>query len=89
MDNDKFKELSEFAVRNWVEDHLDKSEPIPKFKVYTVWSTKVLQNNKAMIATSLPDGRYFEATSNGDKLEMYLDVYTKIDNQCVALNKED
>ena len=89
MDNDKFKELSEFAVRNWVEDHLDKSEPIPKFKVYTVWSTKVLQNNKAMIATSLPDGRYLEATSNGDKLEMYLDVYTKIDNQCIALNKED
>lgn len=89
MDNDKFKELSEFSVRNWVEDHLDKSEPIPDFKVYTVWSTKVLQNNKAMIATSLADGRYFEVTSNGDKLEMYLDVYTKIDNQCIALQKED
>lgn len=31
-------------VRNYIEEHLDKSDPAPKFEVFTVWKAKILQN---------------------------------------------
>lgn len=50
-------------------------------KVYVVWQAKVLQNNKALLGVNFDgDGMYFEATYNGDKKEMYLDVYKKQTN---------
>lgn len=51
--------------------------------VYVVWLCKVLQNNKALLSTTLPDGMYYEITHNGDKDEMYVDAYRKVDN-CVV-----
>lgn len=48
--------------------------------VYIVWFSKTLQNFKALVSTTLPDGRYFEVTYNGDKGELYLDVYEKKEN---------
>lgn len=52
--------------------------------LYVVWLTKVLQNNKALISTNISgDGLYFEVTYNGDKKELYLDVYKKRENICI------
>lgn len=48
--------------------------------VYVVWSCKTLQNNKALLSTTLYDGMYFECTYNGDKKELYLDAYKKWKN---------
>lgn len=31
-------------VKDYVERHLDKSDPKPEFEVYTVWKSKALQN---------------------------------------------
>lgn len=54
-------------------------------ELYVVWLVKVLQNNKALLSTSRSgDGLYFEVTNNGDKNEMYLDVYKKQENICVS-----
>lgn len=47
---------------------------------FIVWSCKTLQNNKALVASNLRDGLYFELTYNGDKDEIYLDVYKKREN---------
>lgn len=55
--------------------------------VYVVWSVKVLQNWKALISTTLPDGMYYELTYNGDKDEIYLDAYKKFDN--VKISNEE
>ena len=33
-------------VKNYVLNHLDKSDEIPVFDVYTVWKCKILQNWK-------------------------------------------
>ena len=30
------------------------------------------------------DGLYYECTYNGDKNELYVDVYTKIENVCIS-----
>lgn len=67
-------------VRDYVEKHLDKSDPKPKFEVYTVWKSKVLQNWKYLLSTTLFDGMYYELTFNGDKNEWYLDAYKKFEN---------
>lgn len=56
-------------------------------QIYVVWLTKVLQNNKAMLSTSVDgDGLYFEVTFNGDKNEFYVDTYGKLDNKAIANN---
>lgn len=49
--------------------------------VYIVWFCKTLQNWKALVSTTLPDGMYYEVTYNGDKKEIYLDAYKKFENQ--------
>ena len=45
--------------------------------VYVVWSCKTLQNSKALLSTTVPDGMYYELTYNGDKHELYFDAYKK------------
>jgi hypothetical protein len=50
--------------------------------VNIVWSVKCLQNRKAIMSvTRLPLGVLFEFTYNGDKNEVYMDVYQKLDNK--------
>lgn len=70
-------------VRDYINKHLDKSDPTPEFDVYTVWKAKILQNWKYLISSSLYDGMYYELTYNGDKQEWYLDAYKKFENRCI------
>ena len=88
MTDVKFFEFSKNAVRNYVINHLDKSDTVPNFDVYIVWYCKTLQNWKALLSTTLSDGMYYEFTLNGDKDEAYLDAYKKWDNNCIKLPKE-
>lgn len=51
--------------------------------VYVVWTCKTLQNYKALLSTTIAgDGVYAEYTYNGDKQELYEDVYLKVTNNC-------
>lgn len=70
-------------VRDYISGHLDKSDPVPAFEVFTVWKCKVLQNWKFLLSSTLPDGMYYELTYNGDKHEWYLDAYKKFENRCI------
>lgn len=70
-------------VRNYILEHLDKSDPTPEFEVYTVWKSKVLQNWKYLLSSTLNDGMYYELTYNGDKEEWYLDAYKKFENRVI------
>jgi len=71
-------------VRDYIEEHLDKSDQKPEFEVYTVWKCKALQNWKYLLSSSLPDGMYYELTYNGDKKEWYLDAYKKFENVVIT-----
>lgn len=69
-------------VLNYVLKHVDVTDDvnITIDDIYVVWSVKALQNWKALISTTLPDGMYYELTYNGDKNELYLDAYKKFEN---------
>lgn len=75
MDNTAIKIVTDYILA-----HLDKSDDIPEFEVYTVWKCKALQNWKYLLSSTLYDGMYYELTFNGDKNEWYLDAYKKFEN---------
>lgn len=85
MDNQLFIDLCKREVKKYATDHLDKSDETPQFDVFVVWSCKTLQNNKALLSTTLNDGMYYELTYNGDKKELYFDAYKKFENKCIKL----
>ncbi len=56
--------------------------------MYIVWFCKTLQNWKALVSgVHIPE--YIEVTYNGDKKEIYVDVYSKVCNQCLKDIKND
>jgi hypothetical protein len=73
-------------VREYILEHLDKSDLVPPFDVFTVWKVKVLQNWKWLLSSTLFDGMYYELTFNGDKNEFYLDAYKKFENRAIPNN---
>lgn len=77
-------ENAKTIIEDYILEHLDKSEPAPQFSVYIVWKCKTLQNWKWLLASTLPDGMYYELTYNGDKEEYYLDAYKKFENRVIA-----
>ena len=70
-------------VIDYINRHLDKSDNITEFDVYTVWKCKALQNWKFLISSTLLDGMYYELTFNGDRSEWYLDAYKKFENRVI------
>ncbi len=45
--------------------------------LYLVWYAKELQNHKCTICDLKDNSRYYECTYNGDKDELYVDIYDK------------
>lgn len=90
MDNKKFEEICKEVVKNYTNEHLDKTDnkQISTEDVFAVWICKTLQNNKALLSTTLFDGMYYECTYNGDKKEMYLDAYKKFENKCIKVEED-
>ena len=90
MNNDEFLKLCKRIVKDYTNEHLDKSDnvQITEENVYIVWSCKTLQNNKALVSTTLYDGMYYELTYNGDKKEVYLDAYKKFENKAINVEEE-
>lgn len=82
MGNDEFLKIAVEEVRRYTDEHLEEPQG---YDVYTVWSCKTLQNNKALLSTTLSDGMYFEVTYNGDKKELYFDAYRKLENRCIKV----
>ena len=90
MSNAEFIKRATAAVVDYFNRHVDVTDnfELTAENTFVVWSSKTLQNNKALISTTIPDGMYYEITYNGDKGEMYLDAYKKMHNECIKI-KED
>lgn len=88
MDSEKYVKTCKELVADYSNARLDKTDnvEITTDDVYVVWLTKTLQNSKALLSTTLPDGMYYELTFNGNKGEIYLDVYKKVDNVAISVD---
>lgn len=83
MNNQLFIERAIQAVVDYFNgnaDATDKNGKITAEDVFVVWNCKTLQNNKALLSTTVSDGMYYEITYNGDRDEMYFDAYKKWKN---------
>jgi len=89
MGSEEFIKKCKEIVRQYTIEHCDKSDKINEFEVFVVWNCKTLQNNKALLSTTLFDGMYYEITLNGDKQEIYLDAYKKFENRCIKIESEE
>lgn len=84
MSNEEFAELCKETVVSYFNEKAEKTDniKITKDNVFIVWLCKTLQNNKALVSTTISDGMYYELTYNGDKKELYFDAYKKWENKC-------
>lgn len=85
MGNAEFVKRATKAVTDYFNEK--HSLELTEDDVYVVWMCKTLQNNKALLSTNVCDGMYYEVTYNGDKNEMYLDAYKKLDNKCIKIEE--
>ncbi len=77
----EFQSVCLHKLVEWYNAHEDVE--IDLGDVFVVWSCKTLQNYKLLASTTVSgDGIYAEYTYNGDKQELYEDVYKKITNTC-------
>lgn len=83
MNESSFSFLAKLAVKRFYDMQEGKTLDLRSGDIYIVWMSKTLQNNKAMLSTTEPDGRYFEVTYNGNKNEMYFDAYKKELNEAL------
>ncbi len=88
MDINEFIPKCKELVYEYAGQHLDPTDGPMDYEVYVVWFSKTLQNAKALLSTTLPDGMYYEVTYNGNKDEIYFDAYKKFQNLLVDVKKE-
>ena len=81
---DRMLNTAKNTVVNYFNSQVESTDgfQLTKADVFIVWFCKTLQNWKALVSTTVPDGMYYEVTFNGDKNEIYLDVYKKWNNIC-------
>jgi hypothetical protein len=79
---DHFQSVCKKKLVEWYQKNRPDAE-IDLSNVYIVWGCKTLQNYKCLASTDISgDGIYAEYTYNGDKQELYEDVYKKVTNTC-------
>ena len=81
MTNQGFIDYAKFKVQQWLQRNADDMDGISIDDIFVVWYAKTLQNHKALLGTRFAN-HYFECTFNGDKGELYMDVYDKVQNVC-------
>lgn len=89
MRNNDFEQLCKKTIVDYFNNRVEITDDmkITEDNVFIVWSCKTLQNNKAMVSTTVSDGMYYELTYNGDKKELYLDAYKKWENKCIKVGE--
>ena len=70
-----------------IEDYIRNTYNINSYlyRSFVIWKCKTIQNVKFIIGTNFNNNIY-ELTFNGDKNELYIDVYEKIDKVIFKLD---
>ena len=85
----KLSDKAIYAARTVLLNHsLHGVNEITPDDMYIVWLCKTLKNWKALVS-GVHITEYIEVTYNGEKKELYVDVYTKMYTQCLKDIKND
>lgn len=77
MKHEDFIKLCARKVAEYENSRKDINVQIDRDNVFCVWSCKTLQNSKCLMSAPHKGAKYYEFTYNGDKHEVYMDVYSK------------
>lgn len=89
MTHERFIKLAKEKVRDYENDRVDINFMNVQIEdVFVVWSCKTLQNSKALLSAKHKGAFYYEFTYNGDKEEVYMDVYKKVVNIHIDVKEE-
>ena len=84
----EFLEIARRTVFEMAQEGLDPTDNVDLKidNVYVTWFGFILGDMKALLSTSLPDGRYYEVTYNKEKKEIYADCYVKLKQKLITVN---
>jgi hypothetical protein len=77
MKHEDFIKLCARKVAEYENNRKDINVQIDRDNVFCVWSCKTLQNSKCLMSAPHKYAKYYEFTYDGDKHEIYMDVYSK------------
>lgn len=86
MQHEEFMKLCARKVAEYENRRDDVDVEIDRDDVFCVWSCKTLQNSKCLMSAPHKGAKYYEFTHNGDRHEVYMDVYSKDIN--IALTED-
>lgn len=84
LSSEEFMRLAKAKVYKMALESLCPTDDLSMFTindVYIVTHAFILKNQKAMVSTTLKDGKYYEVTYNEATSEMYVDQYVKVQNK--------
>jgi hypothetical protein len=84
----EFLEIARRTVFEMAQEGLDSTDNVDLKidNVYVTWFGFILGDMKALVSTSLPDGKYYEVTYNKEKKEIYTYCYVKLKQKLVTVN---
>lgn len=86
MTGQRFISFAKYKVLQWLWHNVEDMDGISYNDIFVVWYSKTLQNHKVLLGTHFTD-HYFECTFNGDRGEMYMDVYDQVQNVCFKVTQ--
>lgn len=89
MKHEEFMKLAAKKVAEYENKREDIEVTIDRDDVFTVWSAKTLQNSKCLMSAPHKRAYYYEFTMNGDKEEIYMDVYKKVVNKVLDFSGQE
>ena len=78
--HEDFLKLCARKVADCENARIDNAEIIDIDDTFAVWTCKTLQNSKAILSAKNKGAYMYEFTMNGDKEEIYMNVYKKVVN---------
>lgn len=78
--HEDFLKLCARKVAEFENTRIGNTETIDRDDTFAVWTCKTLQNSKAILSAKNKGAYMYEFTMNGDKEEIYIDVYQKVIN---------
>lgn len=90
LSSEEFMKLAKATVYDMALASLCPTDDLSSFTindVYIVTHAFILKNQKAMVSTTLKDGKYYEVTYNEATSEMYVDQYVKVQNKTYVVPK--